>query len=394
MTASTRRDAILASIPPSSEAKAWFVEAWFVETRSAKDAMLRLGCRAAVCCALAMRLLVLGGTAFLGRQVAVEALGRGHEVTCLARGVSGEVADGARWVRADREAPDALAEIATQHWDALVDVSRQPGQVRRAAQALAATTAHAVYVSTCSVYADHSQPGADESAELLDPLDADRLDDLEQYGEAKVACEVGVLAAFGEDRSLLARAGLIGGPGDVSGRTGYWPWRLANPVGDGSAVLVPDAFGDPVQIIDVRDLAAWLVTGAERRLAGAANAVGEMVTFGEYLEACRATTGSSADLAIAGNAWLVEHDVQPWMGPRSLPLWLGGDPEWKGFGARSTIKAREQGLRTRPIAQTIADALAYEQQRRADQPRLAGLSDEDETALLAELRGQHHRTEA
>lgn len=174
-----------------------------------------------------MRLLILGGTAWLGRHVAATALAAGHQVTCLARGTSGAPPDGATLVRGDRDADDAYAQVRNAAWDAVVDVSRQPGQVRRAAQTLGRTCGTYVFVSTVSVYADHSRPGEDESAALLPALDADVMVDMGAYGSAKVACERHVLEAVGADRALIARPGLIGGPGDTSDRTGYWPWRFA-----------------------------------------------------------------------------------------------------------------------------------------------------------------------
>jgi len=167
-----------------------------------------------------MRLLVLGGTAFVGRTVSQVALSRGHEVTCVARGVSGQVAEGARLVRADRDDPAVgLGGVEDEDWDSVLDVSRQPGHVRRAAHALAPRTGHAVFVSSGNVYADHRDPGADETTPLLPALVGDVMADMSSYGEAKVACERHITAAFGAHRVLVARAGLIGGPGDASGRS-------------------------------------------------------------------------------------------------------------------------------------------------------------------------------
>lgn len=174
-----------------------------------------------------MRLLILGGTAWLGRHVAEAALAAGHQVTCLARGSSGPAPDGAALLKADRDAGDAYMPVQTSTWDAVVDVSRQPGQVHRAAQALAGSCGHFVFVSSISVYADHSQPGQDESAPLLPALEADVMADMSVYGSAKVACERHVVDTVGTTRSLIVRPGLIGGPGDTTDRTGYWPLRFA-----------------------------------------------------------------------------------------------------------------------------------------------------------------------
>lgn len=332
-----------------------------------------------------MRLLVLGGTAWLGGQVARTALERGHAVACLARGTSGDVPPGAQLVRADRDRPGALDAVAGQDWDAVVEVGRQPGQVRAAAQALAGRTAHAVFVSTGNVYADHATPGLTEDAPLLPPLEGDVMESMETYGEAKVACEQAVVAAFGAERALLARSGLIAGPGDASGRTGYWPLRLHRPATDDGTVLVPDDPGLGTQVVDVRDLSAWLVDAAEQRLAGAFSAVGERVPLGEHLATARAVAGHTGPLAAADPAWLVAQGVQEWSGPRSLPLWLA-DPDWRGFADHDGSRARAAGLAVRPLEDTLADTLAWELAQGADRPRGAGLSGDEERALLALLR--------
>lgn len=330
-----------------------------------------------------MRVLVLGGTAFLGRSIAVAARDAGHHVTCLARGVSGSVPAGVTWVRADRTEPGAH-DAVTGSWDAVVDVARQPGQVRRSLDALADSTGHWVFVSTGSVYADTATAGLTEEAALLDPVTDDEVGD-ERYGAGKVACEQAVLAATGEERALLARAGLIGGPGDWSFRTGYWPWRFAHP-GSGGRVLVPDVPDHPVQIVDVRDLAAWLVRCAEDRLAGAVNAVGPTMRLDDVLRSSREAAGSNASLIPASPEALRDAGVGFWSGPRSLPLWID-DPDWAGFTARSGDAARAAGLTTRPLAETLVDTLLAERGRPDHAPREAGLTDAEHDDLLARLDG-------
>ncbi|MFC7620391.1 NAD-dependent epimerase/dehydratase family protein [Microlunatus sp. GCM10028923] len=325
------------------------------------------------------KLLILGGTAWLGRELAAQAVGRGDEVTCLARGGSGDVPDGTRLVRADREAPDAYAAVADTDWDVVIDVSRQPGQVRGAVRALGARAGHWVFVSTCSVYADHSRPGVDESDGLLPALDGDTAT-VEQYGEGKVACEQACLDVLG-DRVVLARVGLIGGRGDFSDRFGYWPGRFARS----GPVLVPAMANDPIQTIDVRDLAAWLLLAGDQRLTGPYNVLGERISFGDLLTAAREIAGHDGDVVEADGDWLQDQGVQPWMGPRSLPLWLPGD-DYAGFMSRSDERAVADGLVRRPMVETLAGALAEERERgleRAD--RKAGLSPAEERELLAAL---------
>jgi 2'-hydroxyisoflavone reductase len=330
-----------------------------------------------------MRILILGGTAWLGHTVATVAVRHGHRVTCLARGESGQVPAGIRLVRADRARPDAYADVAGGDWDAVVDVSRQPGQVGSAVAALRDRARRYVFVSSGNVYAGTSMPGADESAELLEAMDGDVMESMDDYGEAKVACEQRVLAGFGADRALIVRSGLIGGPGDVTGRSGYWPLRFNQPAATDGSVLVPDVPGMLTQVIDVRDLAEWIVDAAEDGTAGVFNATGDTVPLTDHLAVARSVAGHTGPIVSVDAAWLADHGVQPWSGPRSLPLWLPL-PDYAGFNARDSSAARAAGLVTRPLAETLADTLSWERRRITTDPRRAGLTDADEVALLAE----------
>jgi len=331
-----------------------------------------------------MRLLVLGGTAWLGHHIAATAVGRGHDVTSLARGASGAAPPGVAFTRADRDGADAYHEVAREEWDAVIDVSRQPGQVRRATAALSGRGGSFVFVSSGNVYADHATPGDDENAALLPALAGEVMASMETYGQAKVACEGHVLNAFGPGRSLIARVGLIGGPGDTFDRTGYWPLRFRRPAAEDGSVLVPDVPGLATQVIDVRDLASWLVDAGERHLSGVFNVVGETIPLPAHLALARECAGHTGPVVAAGQDWLVARDVQPWMGERSLPLWLPM-PEHAGFSSRDGSAARAAGLTTRPLAETLADTLAWELSRNLDRPRRAGLSDHDERSLLRAL---------
>lgn len=328
-----------------------------------------------------MELLVLGGTGWLGRQIAAAAVANGHAVTCLARSV--DVPEGARGVSADRDREDALAAVAADPWDAVIDVARQPGHVRHAVRDLRLDAAHYLFVSTVSVYASHDAPGADEAAERLPPLATDVMTGPEEYGSAKVACEDAVLAGFGGERSLIARPGLIGGPGDPTGRTDYWPWRFANPAVEGT-VLVPDAPELPTAVIDVRDLAGWLVRCAEQHTTGTFNALGPSIPLPEHLEVARRAAASEAHPVAAPEDWLLAHGVTEWAGPRSLPLWLA-DHSWYGMNARSIDRARAAGLTSRPLIETLADGLEWRQRQPDRADRGAGLSNADERELLAAL---------
>lgn len=331
-----------------------------------------------------MRFLILGGTAWLGGTIATVATHHGHHVTCLARGESGDVPERVRLVRGDRTRADAYDAVAAEEWDVVVDVARQPGQVASAVAALRERATTYIFVSSANVYAGTATPGENESAALLSALEGDVMESMDTYGEAKVACEQRVLDGFGPDRSLIVRSGLIGGPGDVSERSGYWPLRFAEPATDDGSVLVPDIPGMLTQVIDVRDLAEWIVDAAEDGTSGIFNATGETVPLVEHLAAARAVAQHSGPVVAATADWLLARNVQPWSGPRSLPLWLPL-PDYAGFNARDSSAARAAGLVTRPLAETLADTLRWERRRVPQGPRRAGLADADEAALLAEL---------
>ncbi|BCW63458.1 NAD-dependent epimerase/dehydratase family protein [Arthrobacter sp. StoSoilB22] len=330
-----------------------------------------------------MRILVLGGTAFLSAEIARQAVAAGHDVTCLARGTSAGPPDGVTWVRSDRALGAAAFADLEGHWDSVVEVSRDPVQAREALEALSAGTGHWTFVSSCSVYADHSIPGADESATLLEPLPAGQAGTPETYGESKSAIEQMTIAAVGE-KAHIVRAGLIGGPGDGTDRYGYWPARFA---ANTDPVLVPDIPDAATQIIDVRDLAAWVLQSAEQGLAGTYNALGDVVRFEDYIdESRRAAETAVGDRAAeevirADEDWLVGHGVEYWAGPDSMPLWL---PEGHdGFQSRTNRAARERGMALRPWQETLAATLDDERQRGLDRDRKAGLRRDSEQRLVA-----------
>ena len=330
-----------------------------------------------------LRYLVLGGTAWLGGAVAARALAEGHDVTCLARGESGDVPPGTTFVRGDRWEADGYDGVADQDWDVVVDVSREPEQVRSALAALAPRTRHWVYVSTISVYAEHSEPDADESAALLPAWTGTGSAPPSAYGQAKVSCETACRDHLAEERLTVARAGLIVGYGDPSDRFGYWPSRFARGTAD-DRVLVPP-LDSPVQFVDVRDLAAWLVDAGARRTAGVFDATGPRRCFADVASACASAAAASPALVDPGEPWLLAQGVAPWAGPDSLPLWVPSEDA--GHNARSARAVQAAGLTTRPLSESVEAALRWETELGLARERRAGLSPAREAELIAAHAG-------
>jgi nucleoside-diphosphate-sugar epimerase len=324
-----------------------------------------------------VKVLVLGGSVFLSRQVAVEARGAGHEVTCVTRGVSGPVPDGVRHVRWDRAVP-APDGLAAEPFDAVVDVSRTPSHVRRAVRAWPG--AHWVFVSTVSVYADQATPDQGAGGALLAPIEEDReAGDPEAYGGMKVACER--LVTTRSEPWTVVRPGLLVGPGDPTGRYGYWPERLA----EGGRVLAPADPADRIQVLDVRDLARWVVGLLGSAATGAYDAVGPVTTAGALLAETAAAVGNAApDLVWTGQGFLREHGVEPWAGPDSLPLWLPR-PDYEGMVTHRHEPAAAAGLTVRPVSDTARDTLSW--LRAHPDAGRTGMSRERETQVLEAWRG-------
>ena len=322
---------------------------------------------------------MLGGSVFLSHAVATEAVARGHDVTCANRGASGPVPDGAAYVPWDRT--EAVPqELAGAGFDAVVDVARMPSWVRGAVAAW--PQAHWVFVSTLNVYADDATPGGRPGTlPLREPRhdDVDLRQDPDAYGPMKVACEQAV--RDGADSWTVVRPGLIVGPGDPTGRFTYWPERLA----EGGEVLAGGRPADRMQVIDVRDLAGWILTCAERRTAGDYDGVGEVLPLETLLQRVADGVGGDGTLTWVPQAFLAEQGVQPWMGPDSLPLWLPR-PDYDGIGSHDPAPSYAVGLTLRPLAETARDTLAW--QRATPDAVRTGLTRQREAEVLAAWRAR------
>ena len=296
-----------------------------------------------------MRLLLLGGPKFVGRAVIDVALARGHEVTLFNRGTTGA----GLYPELDRVVGDrdgGLEGLRGREWDAVVDTSGYlPRVVGQSAGLLADAVGHYVFVSSISVYASFAEV-VDERSELAQ-LSAPGSEDISaDYGALKALCEREVDTAF-PGRSTAVRAGLIVGPHDPTGRFTYWPHRVAR----GGDVLVPGPAWRPVQLVDVRDLAAWIVTAAEERLAGPFNATGP-ATMGAVLDAARRVSGSTARAVEVDDAFLTGQGVGEWM---ELPLWIDpSNDDWRHFMEVDATRATAAGLTFRPLDDTVAATLA------------------------------------
>jgi 2'-hydroxyisoflavone reductase len=323
-----------------------------------------------------MKVLILGGTLFLGRHLAAAALERGHEVTLFNRGLTNpDLFPEAERLQGDRDGD--LSALAGRSWDAVVDTSaRLPRWVREFASIAGDRVGHYTFVSSISVYADTSRPGTDESAPVHVCTDetAEEIPDSETYGALKALCER-LAEELMPGRTLSIRPGLIVGPHDDSGRFTYWVHRIAA----GGDVLAPEPREQPVQLIDARDLAGWILDLAERGEVGVFNATGldRPLTMETLLAEIVSSTNGDARLVWIDERFLVDAGVEAWS---DLPLWLAPnvDPGHAGFLSIDISKALAAGLAFRPLSETVHDTLAHAE-RTAD----AGLDPERERELLA-----------
>ncbi|WP_405672328.1 SDR family oxidoreductase [Streptomyces sp. NBC_01530] len=311
-----------------------------------------------------MRLLVLGGTEFAGRAVVEAALGRGWDVSVLNRGRH-RPPPGVRSLHGDRTTPDGLAALTDGEWDVVVDTwSAAPRAVHEAARLLRGRAGRYVYVSSRSVYAWPSPRGHTEDAPLVEGAepDADRTD----YARDKRGAEIAAVEAFGTDRSVLVRAGLILGPYENVGRLPWWLGRIAR----GGPVLAPGPRDLPLQYVDVRDLAEWILGAAEQELSGPYTLVSAQghATMGDLLDACVAVTGSDAELRWTDPETVLEAGIEPWT---QLPVWVPPDSEEHDcLHSGDVSRALATGLRCRPVAETVTDTWRWLQDIGGTAPQL------------------------
>lgn len=349
-----------------------------------------------------LKILVLGGTGFTGPHQVNYAVARGHQVTVFNRGRrQADLPASVVHLTGDRNAPNGVAALKEGRatWDVVIDVpTTNPRWVRDAAGALAGRADQYIFVSTISTYRRFSPAGMDETAALeqysgsKDPftLTPEEVGQGNLYGALKVLCEQEAEKWF-PGRTTIVRPGLIVGPGDPSNRFTYWPVRIAR----GGEVLVPGDGHDPVQIIDARDLAEWIIRMAEQHATGIYNATGPRspLTMGEMVGGIRATLPGDLDVRFTWVPadFLGEQKVNGWS---DLPVWVPAREGEEGWSRVSIARALAKGLTFRSLADTTAATLAWHETRpeaaraipRRTQPAGAGLAPERETAVLAAWR--------
>ena len=337
-----------------------------------------------------MRLLVLGGTQFLGRHVVEAAIARGDEVTVFTRGRRA-APKGASALVGDRDprVGDGLRALESGTWDAAIDTSGYvPRIVDASARLLARRVRRYVFVSSISAYAKLAAPGVDEDAPLA-PLDDPSSEDVARhYGALKAACERVVSDVLAE-RATIVRPGLIVGPLDPTDRFAYWPARFVHPhlLGDrGPFAVVPDPPSRPVQFIDARDLATFLLDLAARHVGGTFNAASRPGTgsFGELIAACVDAAAKPPEPLWIAEATLAAFHVTPWVG---LPLWIPAtEADSAGLAQVSVVRAERAGLRTRPLAETVRDTAAWVAARDVAGTWQQVLSDARERQIVSAVR--------
>ena len=331
-----------------------------------------------------MKILIIGGTRFLGRHLVHSALARGHEVTLFNRGLTNpDLFPQVETILGDREKD--LAELLGHEWDAVVDTCGYvPRIVQLSASALEGSVSRYVFISSISVYASFSKVGIDES-DPVGKMEDETVEEItgETYGPLKVLCERVVQDTFGAEGALIIRPGLIVGPYDPTDRFTYWPVRVAR----GGDVLAPEEPDVPIQIIDARDLSDFSIKLIEENASGLFNATGPdyELTMGAMLETCKQVSNSDAKFKWASVEFLAEHKVEPWS---DMPVWIPNVEQDAGFSRVDISKAIKAGLTFRPLEETVRDTLEWAETRPSDREWRAGLSMAREAKVLAALKDE------
>lgn len=320
-----------------------------------------------------LKILILGGTYFLGPHLIEELQNRGHEVTLFNRGTQNSSRfQEIEQLHGDRDGN--LEALEGRQWDAVIDTSGHlPRIIEASSKLLAYATKHYTFVSSIGVYADFQNFGIDEEypvAQLEQPTEEITE---KTYGALKADCEWIVQSYFPE-QTLIVRPGLIMGPGDPTDRFTYWPCRIK----EGGNILAPGQPNNPVQFIDVRDLAKWIVDMIENQVTGIYNVTGESMPFETLLRECQQATEADVNIHWVSEDFLIKHDVQDW---EELPLWLSSKRNMPGFLSVSNDKASSMGLTTRPLFDTITTILEWETAKESNSKRTT-LSREKEQQLL------------
>ena len=328
-----------------------------------------------------MKILILGGTKFLGRHLVDAALAAGHEVTLFNRGKTNpSLFSNVETIIGDRE--QNVDRLAGREWDAAIDVAGYlPRIVRLSSEALKGSVKKYVFISSISVYSEFKKVGINEE-DAVGKLEDETVEEItgETYGPLKALCEKTVQEIYA-DRALIVRPGLIVGPNDPTDRFTYWPMRVKR----GDDMITPDKPQTPIQIIDVRDLSVFIIKLIEEQASGIYNATGpdyELI-MGEFLDACRLVSGSVATFHWASAEFLKEHKVEPWS---DMPVWIPDTEEDAGFSRVNISKAIDAGLKFRPLEDTIRDTIQWAETRPPDHEWRAGLNPTKESILLPLLK--------
>jgi 2'-hydroxyisoflavone reductase len=322
-----------------------------------------------------MKILIIGGTRFLGRHLVSSARARGHAVTLFNRGQTNpDLFRRVKKIRGDREKD--LDQLKGQNWDAVIDTCGYfPRVVRMSAEALKDVVESYIFISSLSVYADFSKVRLNES-DPVGTLQNETIEEIteETYGPLKALCEKAVQDVFGMG-SLIVRPGLIVGPHDPTDRFTYWPVRVAR----GGDVLAPDGPDALTQIVDARDVADFVIGLIQHDTSGVFNATGYPLTLGTMLETCKQISGSDANFKWAPMEFLRQNGVSPWS---DMPAWVPDEGEDAGFARVDVSKAVNAGLTFTPLKDTVHATLEWARTRPADHEWRAGLRPEREKELL------------